>query len=84
LLYLNKEDAEILNDAVSVLFTLFMQDKLSGEQKKVLARLQFLLIQSGEYTINRRTKAKKLVQEKRKTDKTYAHTRKKKNKEVKS
>ena len=76
MLYLTDKDTEILNDAVGVLFTLFMQDKLSDEQKKVLARFQLLLIQSNEYTADRRDKAKKFVQEKRKVDKTYAHTRK--------
>lgn len=79
MLYLNKEDSKILFDTNEVLYELFQAGLLSSDQEKVLARF-YKLRQESEVHSNRcRNKAKKFVQEKRKTDKTYAHTRNIKN-----
>ena len=76
MLYLNKEDAAVLFDTNLLLYDLFHEGKLTADQEQVLARFYRLRVDSEIYSNRCRNKSKKYVQEKRKTDKTYAHTRK--------
>ena len=76
MLYLNKEDSKILFDINMVLYELYQDDKLSKEQEEKLGRFYKLRQESEAYSNRRRAIAKKAVQEKRKIDKTYAHTKK--------
>ena len=78
MLYLSKEDSKILFDTNMILYELFQAGKLSEDQEKVLARFYRLRQESEAYSNRHRSKAKKFVQEKRKTDKTYAHTKSRK------
>ena len=75
MLYLNKVDSKILFDTNMVLYELFQAGKLTADQERVLARFYKLRQDSEVYSTMRRNKAKKFVQEKRKADKTYAHTK---------
>lgn len=76
MLYLTKEDSKILFDVNLVLYDLFQEGKLSKEQEQVLAAFYKLRLDSEIHSNQCRSKAKKLVQEKRKIDKTYAHKKK--------
>ena len=76
MLYLNKEDYKILFDTNMVLYELFQAGLLTSEQEQVLARFYKLRQDSEAYSNRCRSKAKKSVQEKRKVDKTYAHSKK--------
>ena len=69
MLYLTKEDSKILFDTNLVLYELFQEGKLNKEQERVLARLFKLRNESEMYSARCRQKAKKFVQEKRKTNK---------------
>lgn len=77
MLYLNKKDEAILFKANKLLADLFHEGKLTPEQEPILADLYKLCRESSKYSRLQRDKAKKSVQEKRKVDKTYAHTRNK-------
>lgn len=79
MLYLNKEDSEILRHTYTLLFNLSCNGKLDEVQEEILKDFRKLLSDSIKYSIRRREKAKKKAQEMRKVDKTYAHTRKEKN-----
>lgn len=78
MLYLNKQDSEILFDTNMVLYELFQAGKLSDDQERVLARFYKLRQDSEIYSNRCRNKAKAFVQGKRKVDKTYGHTKKSK------
>ena len=78
MLYLNKQDESTLFKANKLLADLFHEGKLTPEQEPILAAFYKLCRESSEYSRLQRDKAKKTVQEKRKVDKTYAHTRNKK------
>lgn len=80
MLYLNKEDSKILFRTYMMIVDLFCDGKLNKVQEKALAEFSKLLSDSTDYSVSRREKAKKKVQEMRKADKTYAHTRKGKTK----
>jgi len=79
MLYLNKEDSEILFATNMLLYELFQEGKISPDQEVVLSKFYCLRRDSEIYSNRCRNKSKRYVQEKRKVDKTYAHTRKKKN-----
>ena len=76
MLYLNKTDSKILFDINMVLYELYQEGKLSKEQEVKLGRFYKLRQESEAYSNRQRAKSKKAVQEKRKIDKTYAHTKK--------
>ena len=76
MLYLRKEDYKILADTQVVIRELGEKGVVSEEQMDILQKFCDLLTASEKYTEEYRNKAKKIVQEKRKTDKAYAHTRK--------
>lgn len=76
MLYLTNADGKILWEVNKVLSDLFHEGKLTKEQEIVLARFYQLRKDSETYTVQCRNKAKKFVQEKRKTNKSYAHKRK--------
>lgn len=78
MLYLNKEDERILYKTNKLLADLFHEGKLTPEQEPILADFYQLCRNSERYSYKCRQKSKKYVQEKRKVDKTYAHTRNKK------
>ena len=80
MLYLTKEDSKILFDVNEVLYELFQDGKLDERQEKVLGQFYKLRNDSEAYSNRCRNKAKKFVQEKRKTNKKYAHTINKKEK----
>lgn len=77
MLYLNKEDSEVLFATNQLLYELFQEGKITPEQEVVLSKFYRLRTDSEIYSTRRRNKAKQEVQAKRKIDKTYAHTRKK-------
>lgn len=82
LLYLNKHDESVLFKANKLLADLFHEGKLTPEQEPILADFYKLCRDSERYSHDSRQRAKKYVQEKRKVDKTYAHTRNKKDTEM--
>ena len=76
MLYLNKEDSKTLFEVNLLLYDLHQAGKLTEDQETILARFYRLRMDSEIYSNQHRIKSKKLVQEKRKVDKTYAHSRK--------
>ena len=80
MLYLSKEDSEVLDKVTLLLLQMIKEDNLNDVQKEVASNYFKLCLASKNYTEQTRKKAKAFVQEKRKADKTYAHTRKKKEK----
>lgn len=80
MLYLNKKDSKILFDINMVLYELFQSGKLSYAQERKLAEFYRLRVDSEIYSNQQRAKAKRNVQERRKIDKTYAHSKKKSDK----
>ena len=78
MLYLNKCDDKVLSDANRLLETLWQSGKIAPEDEHIIIALDRLLWESNDYSVECRDRAKKKVQEKRKVDKTYAHTRNKK------
>jgi hypothetical protein len=82
LVYLTAKDEDILFKTNKLLADLFHEGKLSPEQEPILAEFYQFCRESEQYSYQRRQKSKKFVQEKRKIDKTYAHTRNKTQKEV--
>lgn len=77
MLYLKEKDIQILADAMMLLVGLKMSIPLTTSGNKAIDDYVELFNDSIEYTKKCREKAKKFVQEKRKTDKSYAHTKKK-------
>ena len=75
LLYLSKQDDKILSDANRLLESLWKAGKIAPEDEQIIVALDKLIWESNDYSVECRDKAKKKVQEKRKVDKTYAHTR---------
>ena len=77
-MYLNKEETKTLNDVCKVLIAQDALGNLSAEQHDIAVGFYKLLCDSETHSSECRDKAKRFVQEKRKTDKSYAHTRNKK------
>lgn len=78
MMYLTDNDADILFGAVQILVVTKARGELTTEGNKLVDDCIKLYEDSIEYTKKCRDKAKKFVQEKRKTDKTYAHKKKEK------
>lgn len=76
-MYLNKEEERIIYNATKLLSDMSYEGKIEPEQEDIVADLYELWLKSSYHSKRCRQTAKKFVQEKRKTDKTYAHTRKK-------
>ena len=74
MLYLNYEDESILVEVQKLLDAF----EVTAEEATLIEKYNKLVAESQEYSTKRRTVAKKFVQDRRKVDKTYAHTRKKK------
>ena len=77
MLYLNEKDMQVLADAMMLLVGLKLTMPLTTEGNEAVDDYVELFNNSIEYTKKCREKAKRFVQEKRKTDKSYAHTKKK-------
>lgn len=77
-MYLTKEDSEILKNTDRLLRALAKRDNLTKDEKAVITKFRNLRKKSEEHSLDCRRKAKALVQEKRKIDKSYAHTKKNK------
>lgn len=77
MLYLKEKDIQILADAMMLLVGLKMSIPLTTSGNKAIDDYVELFNDSMAYTKKCREKAKQFVQEKRKTDKSYAHTKKK-------
>ena len=77
-MYLNQHEESVLFKTNKLLADLFHEGKLTPEQEPILADFYRLCRESEQYSYRQRQKAKKYVQDKRKTDKTYAHTKNKK------
>ena len=78
LLYLNKQDDKVLSEANMLLESLWKAGKIDPEDEHILIAFDKLLWQSNDYSVECRDRAKKKVQKMRKIDKTYAHTKNKK------
>ena len=76
MIYLNNKDAFIIESALDAFYRHI--DVLDDAEIAHIDELNKLLNESIEYSRLRRDKAKEIIQTKRKTDKTYAHTKNKK------
>ena len=75
--YLNKRDSEILIDADRLLRKLAKNSEITKEEKAIVNKFHKWRNETEGNSLEQRIKAKAFVQEKRKIDKNYAHTRKK-------
>lgn len=76
MIYLNNTDTAIIESALDVMRR--HNGQLSYAESLQIDALDKLLKDSKEYSIERREKAKAIITEKRKTDKSYAHSHKRK------